>query len=171
MEAVTTGNDVGRQFVSSAVVLIANRRPVAIDVLNRNNRRFINDIVIFPSERPEQIARDFLLTVNRNATADQLFEIEHVMPVPVADADAPMVHVLFLQPVADTGLDQHIDGALLQNAGANSLLHVFAASRLEDDALDAAETKDPSQQGSRGAGPNDCYGNVHNGTSLPGRRP
>jgi hypothetical protein len=64
-------------------------------------------------------------------------------------------HAFLLQSLADTGLDQQLDGSVLEDAGANALLDVFAASILEDDGLDALQMQQVAEEEPGGPGPDD----------------
>ena len=55
--------------------------------------------------------------------------------------DALVDEPLAPQPVADAHLDQQVDRALLEHAGADAALDVLAAARLEHDRLDPAQVQ------------------------------
>ena len=50
------------------------------------------------------------------------------------------------QPVADAGLGEDVDRALLQQAGADAGAQIFGRAPLQHDALDAGEAQQPRQQ-------------------------
>jgi len=63
-----------------------------------------------------------------------------------------VVHQAFaLQASAGAGLDQQVDRSLLQNAGANALLDVFARVGFEHDGIDALQIKKMGKRESGGA--------------------
>ncbi len=54
------------------------------------------------------------------------------------------------QPVADAGLGEDVDRALLQQAGADAGTQVLRRAPLQHDAVDAGQAEQPRQQQSRG---------------------
>ena len=50
------------------------------------------------------------------------------------------------EPVADAGLGQQIDGALLQQAGADAGAQILGVAPLQHHAVDAGEPQQPRQQ-------------------------
>ena len=65
--------------------------------------------------------------------------VEEQLRAVVGQADA--VHAL-----AEAGLAQHLDGVVLQDAGADAVLGVVARAGLDDDALDAREVEQVREQ-------------------------
>ena len=57
----------------------------------------------------------------------------------VLQVDAAVLQALALQPVADAGVDQRVDGVLLEDAGADARLDVVARPVLQDDGVDALQ--------------------------------
>ena len=55
--------------------------------------------------------------------------------------DAVVDEPLAPQPLADARLDQEVDRALLEHAGADAALDVLAAARLEHDRVDPAQVQ------------------------------
>ena len=60
-------------------------------------------------------------------------------------------------PLADAGLGQQVDRALLQHAGAHAVLDVVAVAALEDDRVDAGEMQQMRQQQARRTGADDAH--------------
>ena len=67
-----------------------------------------------------------------------------------AELDAVVHQAFALQAVADTGLNEQIDRALLKNAGANALLDVFARVGFENHGIDALQMKKMRERESGG---------------------
>lgn len=68
-----------------------------------------------------------------------------------AQLDPVMDQPQTLHPLADAGFIEQVDGALLEQAGANSLLDIFAAASLEHDGLDAGKVQQVLQHQARRA--------------------
>jgi hypothetical protein len=67
-----------------------------------------------------------------------------------AQLDAMVHEPLPLEALAHAHLDQEVDGALLEHAGADAALHVVAVASLKDDRLDALEMQElPEHQARR----------------------
>ena len=66
----------------------------------------------------------------------------------VLQVDAAVLEALALQPVADAGLGERVDGVLLEDAGADARLDVVAGPVLQDDVVDALQ----GAAAARGAG-------------------
>jgi hypothetical protein len=62
---------------------------------------------------------------------------------------------LALEPLTDAHLDQQVDGALLEHAGAHPVLDVLARAVLEHDGLDALELEQLPEHQAGGPGPDD----------------
>jgi hypothetical protein len=60
-----------------------------------------------------------------------------------------------LEPLPHPDLAQEIDGALLEDAGANALLDVLAAPVLEDDGIDPLQMEEVRQHEPGGTGTDD----------------
>jgi hypothetical protein len=70
--------------------------------------------------------------------------------------DSVVDKALSLHPLAHAGGQEKIHGALLQNAGPDSLLGIFAALGLDDDRFDTAQMEQVGQQESSRAGSDDA---------------
>jgi hypothetical protein len=64
-------------------------------------------------------------------------------------------HPLAQQAVAHAELDEQVDGALLEHAGADTVLDVVARAVLEDDGVDALAVQQRAEDEARRAGPDD----------------
>jgi hypothetical protein len=70
-------------------------------------------------------------------------------------------HALALQPLADAGFDEEPHGSVLEDAGADALLDVLAASILEDDGLDPLELQQVAEEQPGGPRPDDSDLSAH----------
>jgi hypothetical protein len=100
--------------------------------------------------------------------ARQLVERDAVAAALVAELDAVVHEPLALEPLADAHLDEQLDRALLEHAGADARLDVGAIARLEDDGLDALAVQQVAEHEPRGAGADDAHLGAH-GRILPRR--
>src|SRR5579862_721380 len=66
--------------------------------------------------------------------------------------DAMMGQAQALQPIADAGCMEQVDGALFEQAGANALFDVLTAASLEHNGLDAGEVQQVGEHEARGTG-------------------
>ena len=60
--------------------------------------------------------------------------------------DAVVDQPLAIEPLADADLVQQIDGALLEQAGADAGAQVLGRAPLEHDAIDAGQPQQPGEQ-------------------------
>ena len=81
-----------------------------------------------------------------------------------------MDDALAVQSLACTGLPQHVDRALLEDAGALALLDVGAVPALQNDAVDAGVVQEPGEQQPRGAAADDGDGGVVHGGQFSSSR-
>ena len=139
VEAVAARDDVAGQRVLGAVLAVADRRPVALEPVERRHLGLELDRRAVRDARGDQVLHHLLLAVDRHHLAgDQLGEM-HVDQLAVAEADVDRLvdHAFAPQPLVEAELVHQVDGALLQHAGAHAILHIGAAARLEHDAVDA----------------------------------
>ena len=76
-----------------------------------------------------------------------------------------MTHPLAVQPLADAVLGQDVDGAVLDDAGADPRLDVLARPVLDDDRLDAVLGEDLGEEESGGTGADDGDLGAHAGNA------
>ena len=76
-----------------------------------------------------------------------------------------------MQPVADAGVDQRVDGVLLEDAGADARLDVLPRAVLQDDGVDALQVQEPREEQTGRTGPDDAYLGAHGPSVTGGRRP
>jgi hypothetical protein len=156
VEAVAAGDDLAAQLVALAVVAVAQRRLVGVDALWRH--------VLGPEQERragfdasgDQVLNDLLLAVNRDAAAvGQLVERDSVALAAEAQLNAVVHEPLPLEALAHAHLEQEVDGALLEHAGADAALYVVAVASLEDDRLDALEMQELPEHQARRPGSHD----------------
>ncbi len=100
------------------------------------------DLTTGRQPRRDEILDDLMLRINGNcASACESAEIDAMAAAAEAQLDAVMGEAELLQPLADAGFNQQVDGALFEQAGANPLFDVLAAASFEHDGLDAREVE------------------------------
>src|SRR5206468_6230865 len=103
----------------------------------------------------DQVLDHLVLAVDQDAIADQRFEIDVAQLVVEAEIDAAMQKPLALHALADAGLHQKIGGPVLDHAGADARLDIFAAVAFEHDGLDPREMQEMRQHQPRWPRPDD----------------
>jgi hypothetical protein len=106
--------------------------------------------------RLDQILHHLVLPVDGDGAAPR--ELRQIDPVPAAaegEMNALVTHPLALQPRADAGVRQQIDGPLLQHAGADTLDDVVLAAVFQDDGVDALEMQQVPEHQPSGSRPDD----------------
>ena len=105
----------------------------------------------------DQVLDHLLLAVDRDPAATrELVEGDPVAAAAEAQLHAVVHEALALEPLAHAHLDQQVDRALLQHAGANAVLHVLAVAVLQDHRLDAPEVEQVPEHQPRRAGAHYC---------------
>ena len=111
---------------------------------------FENNLTSGGQPRGDQILDDFVLSVDSDrAAAGQPAQIDAMSTAAEAQLDAVMGQPQPRHALADAGLLEQVDGALLEQAGANSLLDILAAASLEHDRLDAGQVQQVRQHQAR----------------------
>ena len=97
--------------------------------------------------RADQVLDHLLLAVDRDrAAAGERREVDPVAAAVEPQLD-PVVHeALALHPLADPGLGEQLDRAVLEHARPDPLLDVLAAADLEHDGLDPVAVEQVRQQ-------------------------
>src|SRR4051794_1714267 len=84
-----------------------------------------------------------------------------------AQLDALVDEALAVQAIAEAGLREQLDRALLEHAGADAVLDVLAAAVLEDDGVDPLEVEEVREQEPGGARAHDSDHCSHLSDALP----
>ena len=97
--------------------------------------------------RGDHVFHDLVLAIDGDApAAGQARKVDAVPGAGKADLDAVVDEALALEPLAQPGLDQDIDAALLEHAGADATFDIVAAAILHDDGIDAGPLQQMGQQ-------------------------
>ena len=87
--------------------------------------------------------------------AGEGLEVDPVADAAEAQLDAVVDEALGTQALAHAGLHEQLRGVVLEHPGADPVLHVVAAARLEDHALDPLELEQPAEREPGRTGPDD----------------
>src|SRR5262249_1658022 len=133
VKAVAAADEVAGKFLRPALIIEADLRLSAGEVVHAHVADFEQDLPAIGEPARHQILDDLLLAVDGHALADQLAKIDVMQRSVEAEIDAVVEHRLALHALADTGLDQEIARPLLDQPGADPALDVFAVAVLQDD--------------------------------------
>ena len=86
----------------------------------------------------DEVLDDLVLPVHGDGLPGQGLEVDAVALVLEEQLDALVHHPFAVQPIGQPGLGEQIDGPVLEDAGPDTVLDVFAGAVLDDDRLDAA---------------------------------
>ena len=161
VEAVAAREDVALELVVATLVREGEARPVGRQVVN-------GDVACLEEERQptldargDQVLDDLRLAVDHDRASGQLAE-RHVVTLALELEVDPVVHdPLALEPGAGADLAKEVGVPLLDHAGADPLLAVLAASRLDDDRLDPLGLEDPRQGEAGRPGADDADPGLH----------
>jgi hypothetical protein len=146
--AVASGHVFATQRLLPAFMPKSDRRAGAfqddIDHLRLIQRRHA-----LLGKRVHQVARNFRLSIDRNAAAGQRVEIDAMPSTPKAQFDAFVQETVAAAAGAYAGFVQEFDRNLFQHAGADAAKHVFPAAPLQDQIVDAGAEEQPGKKQSR----------------------
>ncbi|KGD49403.1 4-hydroxybenzoate 3-monooxygenase domain protein [Burkholderia pseudomallei] len=128
VKAVAAGDIVAIDPIRATVrVHERHRRPLGRDVVQRDVAHVEVDRLAVLERGRDQVAHDFVLAVDGDRAAGrQLAEIDPVAAAVEQQLDAAMHEPFAPHPRAEARIVQRVDGALLQHAGADPVLAVFA---------------------------------------------
>jgi hypothetical protein len=122
-----------------------------IDVVDADGLGLEQDLCPGNLARGDEILHHFVLRVDGDGLpAGQFREVDAMAGAAEAKLDAVMHQAFALQASSDTGLDQQIDCALLENASANALLDVFTRVSFQNDRINALQMKKVRKRESSG---------------------
>ena len=154
MEAVAAGDQIALELARPALVLERDPGPVGVDVVHRDAAHLEEERLAGVQADPDQVLHDLGLAVDHDRRpAGQLAQRDAVPLAVELEADPMVDDSLAGQPLACAGTYQRVHRALFENAGADTLLDVVAAPRLEHDRLDplGAQELGEGQPGRPGA--------------------
>ena len=159
VKPVTATDEIAGDFARFAVLAETDAGRLAADIVHRNVLDVEQDRHAVVDESGDEILHDFLLTVNGNALAGELAEVDVVGPAVEREVDAVVEHGFALEPRTDAGLDQKVADPLFQEPGAHALLDIGTAAVLDDDGIDPT----PAQQQRQHQSGRSCADDAHLG--------
>ena len=162
MEAVAAGDEVALELVRPALVLERDPGPVGLEAVHGDLARLEEQRLAGVAADPDQILHDLGLAVDRDRPpAGQLGERDAVAAALEAQLEALVDEPLAVQALADAGLGQDVDRALLEDAGTDALLDVGAAAGLEHDGLNALAREQVAEEQAGRPGADDADLGAH----------
>jgi hypothetical protein len=152
VEAVASGEDVALELPRPPIVDEADTRPIGRQVVHPDVAGLKEEWQPARDARTDQILDDLRLAVNHDRASRQLAEPQAVTLDLELELDPAVREPLAFDRDADAELGEEVGVALLDHTGADPLLAVLAAARLDDDRLDPLGLEDP-RQGQPTAGP------------------
>ena len=138
-------------------IAVANLWRRSVEVVDADVAGLENNLTAGCEPRRDQILDDFVLGVDGNrAASGQTAQIDAMAATAKAQLDTVMGQTEALEPLADTSFNQQVDGALLEQAGANPLFDILAAASLEHDGLDSGEVQQVGEHQASGARADDA---------------
>jgi hypothetical protein len=138
VKSVAAGDHLAGERVPGAGVAIANRRRGSHDAVEAEHLGFEQERAAVGEARGDQILHHLLLAVDRDMpAAGQRRQVEMDEPVAEADVERVVDHAFAPEPRVEAERVHHLDGALLEHAGAYAALDVLAGARFQHDAVDA----------------------------------
>ena len=114
------------------------------------------DLGVVAQARGDEVLDDLLLAVDRDRPAvGEPAEVDAVALAVEAQLEAAVDERLAVQTVAEAGVGEQLDRALLQDARADPVLDVLAAAVLEHDRRDPLEVEEVREQQAGRPGPHD----------------
>jgi len=158
MGAVAAGDRLAAYLVPRAGGIgVAEHRTVAVQVAQADIGNLELYLAASRQPGPDQVLDDLRLRVDRHpAPAGQVAEVD-VVPFPgELQVDPAVLQALGVEPLAQAGRAEQLDGARLEQPRPLPRLAVGAAAGLHDDRLDAAQGKQVGQQEAGRAGADDA---------------
>src|SRR4029077_5277574 len=169
VEAVASGEDLALELPRPSVVDEADTRPIGRQVVPSDVAGLEEEWQPALDTRTDQILDDLRLAVNHDRASRELAERQAMTLALEREVD-PVVHdPLTFEPDADADLAEQVGVPLLDHTGADPLLAVLAAARLDDDRLDPLGREDPGQGQPSRAGADDADLGLHSlsASTLP----
>ena len=156
MKAVAAGDEVAGELLRLPLPGEENARARGIEIGH-------GDVCDFEEERAaegealvDEIPDDFALGIDGDGAAGERGKIDAVRAAGEAQVDAVMHQTFALHSCAHAHFGKQIDGVLLEQAGADALLTIFAAAGFEDDGFDAGKMQQMREDESGGTGSDDA---------------
>ena len=143
MESVAASDEIALEdFGFAAGVTKINFWLRCADVLEADGLGFVVELTACCAAHGGEIFQNFVLGIDRDGfSAREIGEIDAMAGAIETQPDAFVNQAFALQARAHAGLLQQVDGALLEDAGADALLDIFLGAGFKDDGFDSLEMK------------------------------
>ena len=145
-EAVAAGDDVAGDVITLPALGIVQARRLAGQAVQADVLRLVDDRPAGCFVGVHQVSLDLGLAVDGDGLAGQRLEVDAPTLAVERQLDAVVQQPLAVEAVADADLLQQVDGALLEQAGADAGVQVFGGAPLQHDRFNAGETQQPGKQ-------------------------
>jgi hypothetical protein len=154
---VATDDVVADEFVGAAPTSVADRGMIAVKTRDADVARLEDGGAPGRRARVHEVLGHFGLSVNRHPIARKTLEVDAKRAAGESQRE-PVVHQsLALQTLVDLGRGKQINGALLEDSGADPPLDVAARLAFEHHAVDAVKMQELGKQKPGGSGADDCH--------------
>src|SRR5215472_14800283 len=150
VKTIAADDEFAPYLMDISILLDSHRRPSGVDAVQRNGPALEAQIAAIGEAPSNEILHDFLLAVNGDAPAGELDEGDTMARAVHAKLNAFVPKAIPVEAFGDTGLTQHLDAGVLQDAGAHPLLAISARPRFENDGTDPVQVQKMRQHESRG---------------------
>src|SRR5262249_51797293 len=154
-------NEVAADLQRLTVPMIPEAWLVAGDAMQADVLCLVNHAAKRRLVRGHQVLLNLGLAINGHAFARERLEIDAMATSLEGDRNTLVAEPLTLQSLADSSLDEEVDGPLLQQTGAHPGAEIVGCAFLQDDRFYACQPQEPRQQQARWSAANDSDLGVH----------
>jgi len=126
-----------------------------IEALDADVFGLIADVATIDQQSVVEVFLNLGLAVNSNAPPGQRLEIDAMHAAIECHFETVVHHAFALQALADSGFDEQVDRALLEQAGPDTRLDILARALLHDYGIDTVAMQQLRQQQAGWAGADD----------------
>ncbi len=128
------------------VLPIGDGRRIALDVVQRHIRCFIDDVQASFVTAVHQVARQLGLAIDDDMAAGQRGDVDADETLAIGQIEAVMHQPFGLEARIEPQAGHHVHGPCFQHAGADAAEHIVARHALQHDAFDSLRPQPMAQQ-------------------------
>ena len=164
VEAVAAGDVVRLDHLRVAVCVDErDARVISVGVEDRGVGHLPEELLAVGLADPDEVLGDLGLAVDPDRVAARLDEVDAPALAGPLEVDAVVPHPLAVQAIGSAVLGEDVDGAVLDDAGADPGKDVVLRTVLHHDRVDAVLGEDLGEQQARGTGTDDGNLSTHGG--------
>ena len=137
MKPIATGDEIARDLVDHALMAVRHTRRWSRDVVQRDVFGFVDAGRAGRGARVHEIARHLGLAIHRDTLARERLEIDAMPAATKADLHAFVQKPFGMQPGRHARALEHVHGARLEHARADTASHVLRAAPLQQQCVDS----------------------------------